>query len=78
VTPTAQGGDRFDLTVLIAAHSLAPDFRACYVRLTDGGTLTAPYDLDDYGNHNSDLFSSGADIDAVVPLHSVAAPGLAP
>jgi hypothetical protein len=77
VTPTAQGGDRFDLTVLIAAHSLAPDFRTCYVRLTDGGTLTTPYDLDDYGNTQTDLHSSGADIDAVAPLHFVEAPGLA-
>jgi len=73
VTPTDQGGDRFDLAALIAAHGLPADFRACYVRLTDGGTL-----YPDYGNSQSDLYDSGADIDAVEALNSVDAPGLTP
>lgn len=73
VTPTAQGGDRFDLAVLIAADGLPADFRACYVRLADGGTL-----FPDYGNDQSDLADSGADIDAVQALHASDAPGLSP
>jgi hypothetical protein len=73
VTPSAQGGDRFDLGVLIAAAGLPADFRACYVRLTDGGTLWP-----DYGNTQTDLWDSGADIDAVQALHAVDAPGLVP
>jgi len=43
------------------------------VRLTDGGTL-----YPDYGNSQSDLYDSGADIDAVEALNSVDAPGLTP
>jgi len=73
VTPNSQGGDRFDLAVLLAAEGLAADFRACYVRLTDGGTR-----YPDYGNSQSDLYDSGADIDAVEALHSTDATGLAP
>ena len=74
VTPTAQGGDRFDLEVLIAAESPPPEgWQACYVRLVDGGTL-----YPDYGNTQSDLWSTGADIDAVEVLHAVEAPGLSP
>lgn len=73
VTPTAEGGDRFDLGALIADHGLPADYQACYVRLTDGGTR-----WEDYGNTQSDLYESGADIDAVRALHSVAVPGLAP
>ncbi len=72
VTPTAEGGDRFDLGALIAEHGLPGDFQACYVRLSDGGTR-----WEDYGNTQSDLYDSGADIDAVQALHSVPAPGLA-
>jgi hypothetical protein len=73
VTPTAEGGDRFDLAAVIAAHGLPADFQACYVRLTDAGTRYA-----DYGNTQSDLWASGADIDAVEGLHSVAAPDQVP
>lgn len=64
VTPTAEGGDRFDLADAIAAHGLLANFRACYLRLSDGGTQ-----WDDYGNTQSDLFASGADIDAVQALN---------
>jgi hypothetical protein len=75
VTPTAQGGDRFDLADVIDANKGALDgsFTACYVRLTDGGML-----YPDYGNTQTDLFASGADIDAVQALNYAAAPGLAP
>lgn len=75
VTPTADGGDRFDLADVIAANPglLDATFRACYVRLTDGGTR-----IDDYGNTQMDLYASGADIDAVQALHAEPAAGLAP
>ena len=73
ITPTPEGGDRFDLAEIIAAAGLAAGFRACYVRITDGGTRWP-----DYGNTQTDLHRSGADIDAVGALHSVAAPGLNP
>ena len=73
VTPTVEGGDRFDLAEIILAAGLGVGFRACYVRISDGGTRWP-----DYGNTQTDLFASGADIDAVEALHSVAAPGLAP
>jgi hypothetical protein len=73
VTPTALGGDGFDLADLIARNGLPAAYRACYLRLTDGGTLHP-----DYGNTQSDLFQSGADPDAVRALHAVAAPGLVP
>jgi hypothetical protein len=73
VTPTAQGGDRFDLEVLIESELLPAGWQACYVRLVDGGTL-----YPDYGNTQSDLWSTGADIDAVEVLHAVEAPGLSP
>ena len=61
VTPTSQGGDRFDLANLTGAP---PGFRACFLRLGDGGTLWP-----DYGNTQTDLWDSGADIDAVRVLH---------
>ena len=70
VTPTAEGGDRFDLATI---PGLPAGFQACYVRLTDGGTRWA-----DYGNTQSDLVLSGADIDAVQALHAAAASGLTP
>jgi hypothetical protein len=73
VIPTAEGGDRIDLAAVIAAAGLPTDFQACYVRLTDAGTRYA-----DYGNTQSDLWASGADIDAVEALHSVANPALVP
>ncbi|MCH7663620.1 MAG: hypothetical protein IH859_07100 [Chloroflexi bacterium] len=73
VTPTVEGGDRFDLAEIIAAAGLSTGFRACYVRISDGGTRWP-----DYGNTQTDLHRSGADIDAVGALHSVAAPGLTP
>ncbi|MBI3992500.1 MAG: hypothetical protein HY342_04440 [Candidatus Lambdaproteobacteria bacterium] len=73
VTPTSEGGDRFDLALLIAEHALSADFNACYVRITDGGTRWV-----DYGNTQSDLFASGADIDAVEALHYEADATLAP
>lgn len=73
VTPTAEGGDRFDLAGVIAANGLPPDFSACYLRLTDGGTR-----YPDFGNTQTDLTTSGADIDAVQALHAAAAPGLEP
>ena len=66
VTPTANGGDAFDLADVIAEHGLAADFQACYVRLTDGGTLYG-----DLGNINTDLHYSGADLDAVEVLNWV-------
>jgi hypothetical protein len=71
--PTGEGGNRFDLATLIPADGLPAGYQACYVRLTDAGTVYA-----DYGNTQSDLWASGADIDAVEALHSVAAPGLVP
>lgn len=64
VTPTDEGGDRFDLQAVIAAHSLGANFRACYVRLIDGGTA-----WEDYGNENTDDYNSGTDIDAVEALN---------
>jgi hypothetical protein len=73
VTPTDDGGDRFDLADPAIAPPLPPGFQACYVRLTDGGTLWP-----DYGNTQTDTWASGADIDAVQALHSVAAPGQTP
>jgi hypothetical protein len=73
VTPTSEGGDRFDLADPSIAPPLPLGFQACYVRLTDGGTLWA-----DYGNTQTDTWNSGADIDAVQALHSVAAPGQTP
>jgi hypothetical protein len=73
VTPLALGGDRFDLEVLIESELLPPGWQACYVQLVDGGTL-----YPDYGNTQSDLWSTGADIDAVEVLHAVEAPGLSP
>jgi hypothetical protein len=75
VLPTAEGGDTFDLWELIAANPgvLDANFRACYMRLTDGGML-----YPDYGNTQTDLWASGADIDAVVATHAVSAPSLAP
>jgi hypothetical protein len=74
VTPLALGGDRFDLAALNEAESPPPEgWQACYVRLVDGGTL-----YPDYGNTQSDLWSTGADIDAVEVLHAVEAPGLSP
>jgi hypothetical protein len=72
VTPTAEGGDSFDLAQ--AVPPIPAGFQACYVRIADGGTLWP-----DYGNTQTDLWDSGADIDAVQALHSVAAPaGLSP
>lgn len=68
VIPVSEGGDRFDLADIA---DLPDGFQACYVRLTDGGLSH-----EDYGNTQSDLYRSGADIDAVEALHSVAAPGL--
>ena len=73
VVPAAEGGDRFDLAAVIAADGLPAEFQACYVRLTDAGTRYA-----DYGNTQSDLWASGADIDAVEALHSAAAPAQVP
>lgn len=73
VVLVADGGDRFDLAALIAEAGLPADFRACYVKLTDGGTL-----FPDFGNTQTDQWNSGADIDALEALHPVAAPGLAP
>lgn len=73
VTPAAEGGDRFDLGPLIAANGLPEGFRACFVRITDGGTRYA-----DFGNTQTDLFFSGADIDAVEALHPSDAAGLQP
>jgi hypothetical protein len=73
ITPTAEGGDRFDLAEVIAAHALSAGFRACYVRIVDGGTRHA-----DFGNTQTDLHDSGADIDAVEALHAQPAPGLQP
>jgi hypothetical protein len=70
VTPTNEGGDRFDLTDI---PDLPTGFQACYVRLTDGGT-----EHEDYGNTQSDLYRSGADIDAVEALHSASAPEISP
>ena len=73
VTPTSEGGDLFDLADVIAEYGLAADYKACYIRVTDGG-LAIP----DYGNTQTDLYRSGADIDAVGAFHFIAAPGLLP
>lgn len=73
VIPEDEGGDRFDLADFITANGLSADFQACYLRITDGGTVWA-----DYGNTQSDLYASGADIDSVEALHSVAAPDQSP
>ncbi len=73
VTPTNEGGDPFDLADPGITPALPPTFQACYIRITDGGTKWP-----DYGNTQTDLWDSGADIDAVQALHSVAAPGLSP
>jgi hypothetical protein len=74
VSTSQSGGDRFDLATVIAAESaLDNTFQACYVRLTDGGTAHM-----DYGNTQSDMYASGADIDAVTVIHPAAAPGLSP
>lgn len=71
VTPTAEGGDSFDLAQTVPP--VPAGFQGCYVRITDGGTLWP-----DYGNTQTDVWDSGADIDAVQALHHVAAPtGLA-
>ena len=43
------------------------------MRLTDGGML-----YPDYGNTQTDLYDSGADIDAVLALHAQDAPGPSP
>jgi hypothetical protein len=73
VTPADEGGDRFDLADPAIAPPLPPGFQACTVRIADGGTLWP-----DYGNTQTDAWASGADIDAVQALHSVAAPALTP
>jgi hypothetical protein len=70
VHPTSAGGDGFDLSSL---SGLPVGFQACYVRLTDGGTL-----YPDYSNTQTDLYEGGAAIDAVQAISSVAAPGLTP
>ena len=67
-TPVGDGGDRFDLADLIQVHALAGGYRACFVRLTDGGTR-----YQDYGNTQTDAWSSGADINAVEVIHPVEA-----
>ncbi|MDH4247546.1 MAG: hypothetical protein OEW39_07000 [Deltaproteobacteria bacterium] len=71
VTPMDEGGDAFDLEAILTDTSLPAHFQACYVRLTDGGTQWA-----DDGNLQTDLYSSGADIDAVKVLSPVPATGL--
>ena len=63
VTPTGEGGDGFDLAELPAAGL------ACQVRLRDGGTL-----YEDFGNSQTDLYFSGADIDSVEARYPVALP----
>jgi hypothetical protein len=71
VTPTDEGGDSFDLAQTLPA--VPAGFQACYVRITDGGTVWP-----DYGNTQTDVWASGTDIDSVQALHHVAAPiGLA-
>ena len=65
VTTIAEGGDLFDLADLIAHHDLTAGFLACYIRLTDGGSIYA-----DYGNTQTDQHASGADINAVEVFHS--------
>ena len=76
INTLADGGDVFDLGALIAQEAgLAAGFRACYVRLVDGGTALPDYDAyGQYGTHSP----SGADIDAVEALHYAAAAGLTP
>jgi hypothetical protein len=73
VLPTSVGGDRFDLSDPGIVPPLPPSFQACYVRITDGGTL-----YPDYGDTQTDLYQGGAAIDAVQALTSVAAPALTP
>jgi hypothetical protein len=68
-------GDAFDLADVIAAYpgTLDATFRACYIRLRDGGTR-----YPDYGNTQSDLYLSGADLNAVRAEHFELFPGLSP
>ena len=68
-------GDLFDLAAVIAANpgTLDATFKACYVRLTDGGTR-----YPDYGNTQSDLYSSGADINSLQATHFETVPGIQP
>ena len=73
VTTQNEGGDGFDLDVIIQANDLPKDFHACYVRITDGGTR-----YPDYGNTQSDEYLSGSDIDAVVVKHGVEVGGITP
>lgn len=73
VNLTANGGDRFDLGIVIRNDALPANFQACYLRLTDGGTL-----YPDYGDTQTDLTEAGAAVDAVEALYSAANPGLNP
>ena len=66
VIPVDEGGDPFDLSQVIEDNPgvLDANFRACFIRIVDGGTA-----FDDYGTTQSDLYNSGADINAVQAIH---------
>jgi hypothetical protein len=68
-TTATGGGDTFDLSVVVDTNGQSPPngFQACYVRLTDGGTM-----YPDYGDTQTDLYEGGAAIDALQAIHSVA------
>ena len=73
VIPLGEGGDQFDLAEVILANPGAIDatFRACFVRISDGGTR-----YQDYGNTQSDLTSSGSDLNAVEAFNFETVKGL--
>ena len=73
VLPVDEGGDPFDLSQVIEDNPgvLDANFRACFIRITDGGMA-----FGDYGNTQSDFFKSGADIDAVQAIHFETVVGL--
>ena len=73
VLPVNEGGDPFDLSQVIEDNPgvLDANFRACFIRIRDGGMALA-----DYGNTQSDLYNSGADINAIQAIHFETVTGL--
>ena len=73
VLPVDEGGDPFDLTQVIEDNPgvLDANFQACFIRIGDGGMAFA-----DYGNSQSDLYNSGADINAIEAIHFETVAGL--
>lgn len=66
----AQGGDAFDLADIT---DLPSGFQACYVRITDAGTL-----LQDYGSTQPDPWYEGGAVDTIRATSVVARAGLTP